>query len=367
VTESMRELRISPAAISANVEKLIADAGTPDAMVVVKADGYGHGAIVAARAALDGGATWLGTADITEALELREAGIDVPTLAWLLGPDSDCEAALSANIDLGVSSLGQLEAVAHAASGTKRAQVHLKIDSGMGRGGATESDWAEFFSRARTLQDSGAIAVRGVFTHMSLKSEASDAEQADVFRRAVGLLEEAGIHPQWRHAASSTVSARSSDLRFDMVRLGVASYGVPVTASHHAMNLLPAMRFRGQVILVKRLPAGHGVGYDLTYTTPESTTVALVPLGYADGVPRHGSSLGPVTIGGERFQVSGRVSMDQITIDVGATPVHVGDWATLWGDPERGEPHVSEWAEAIGTNSYELITRVGRRVKRVVE
>jgi len=115
------------------------------------------------------------------------------------------------------------------------------------------------------------------------------------------------------------------------------------------------------------LPAGHGVGYDLTYTTPEATTVALVPLGYADGVPRHGSSLGPVAIGGERFHVSGRVSMDQITIDVGKTPVKVGDWTTLWGEPELGEPHVSEWAEAIGTNSYELITRIGRRVKRVIE
>jgi len=367
MTESMRELRISPAAISANVEKLIADAKTPDAMVVVKADGYGHGAIVSARAALEGGATWLGTADITEALELRESGISAPTLAWLIGPGSDLVSAISADIDLGISSLGQLEAVAKAAAGIRRASVHLKIDSGMGRGGATERDWAELFGRARALQDSGAVSVRGVFTHMSLKSESSDAEQAEVFRRAVGLLREAGIDPELTHAASSTVAARSSDLRFDMVRLGVASYGVPVTAAHEEMGLTPAMRFRGQVIVVKRLPAGHGVGYDMTYTTERETTMALVPLGYADGVPRHGSSIGPVSIGDKRFRIAGRVSMDQVTIDVGDTPVSVGEWATLWGDPARGEPHVSQWADAIGTNSYELITRVGHRVRRVIE
>lgn len=365
--ESMRELRISPSAISANVEKLIAQASSDHAMVVVKADGYGHGAVLAARAALEGGADWLGTADITEALELRQAGIDTPVLAWLVGPESDVAAAVDANVDLGVSSLGQLQQVGRAVTPAKPARVHLKIDSGMGRGGAVESDWAAFFSEAKSLQDSGHIIVRGVFTHMSLRTAEDDARQAEVFRRAVDGVSAAGIEPELRHAASSTVAARSDDLRFDMVRLGVASYGVPVTEQHRELALRPAMRFRGQVIMVKRLPKGHGVGYDLTYTTDRDTTLALVPLGYADGVPRHGSSVGPVTIDGSRFTLAGRVSMDQITIDVGDKQVTVGEWATLWGDPELGEPHVSEWAEAIGTNSYELITRVGRRVTRVVE
>lgn len=367
MSESMRELRISPSAISANVEKLISQASSDHAMVVVKADGYGHGAVLAARAALEGGADWLGTADITEARELRQAGIDAPVLAWLVGPESDVAGAVDANIDLGVSSLGQLQQVGAAAGSAQPAHVHLKIDSGMGRGGAVESDWDAFFSEAKSLQDSGQIIVRGVFTHMSLRTKEDDARQAEVFRRAVEGLAAAGIEPQLCHAASSTVAARSGDMGFDMVRLGIASYGVPVTEQHRKLSLRPAMRFRGQVIMVKRLPQGHGVGYDLTYTTPRETTMALVPLGYADGVPRHGSSVGPVTIGGSRFTLSGRVSMDQITIDVGDEPVAVGEWATLWGDPELGEPHVSEWAEAIGTNSYELITRVGQRVTRVVE
>ena len=365
--EAMRELLISPAAITANVEKLIAQASTKHAMVVVKADGYGHGAALAAQAAVEGGADWLGTADITEAMELRQAGIDAPVLAWLIGPESDVSEAIDARVDLGVSSLGQLEQVGRASSASHPAHVHLKIDSGMGRGGATEADWEAFFAEAKKLSDEGRVVVRGVFTHMSLRSEADDASQAEVFRRALEGLESVGVEPELRHAASSTVAARSGDLRFDMVRLGVASYGVPVTDQHREMALRPAMRFRGQVIMTKRLPAGHGVGYDLTYTTPRETNVALVPLGYADGVPRHGSSVGPVSLGGKRFSVSGRVSMDQITIDVGDETIEVGEWATLWGDPEQGEPHVSEWADAIGTNAYELITRVGRRVARVVE
>lgn len=365
--EAMRELRISPAAITANVEKLIAQASTEHVMVVVKADGYGHGAALAARAALEGGADWLGTADITEAMELRQAGIVTPVLAWLIGPDSEVSEAIDARVDLGVSSLGQLEQVGRASSPAKPANVHLKIDSGMGRGGATEADWEAFFAEAKKLHDAGRVMIRGVFTHMSLRSPADDDDQAEVFRRAVDAVGAVGIEPELRHAASSTVAARSGDLRFDMVRLGVASYGVPVTDQHREMALRPAMRFRGQVIMTKRLPAGHGVGYDLTYTTPRETTVALVPLGYADGVPRHGSSRGPVSLGAKRFTVSGRVSMDQITIDVGDESPSVGEWVTLWGDPEQGEPHVSEWADAIGTNPYELITRVGRRVTRVVE
>lgn len=151
-----------------------------------------------------------------------------------------------------------------------------------------------------------------------------------------------------------------------MVRLGIAAYGVPVAESHHALGLRPAMRLSGTVILVKRLPAGHGVGYDHTYTTNKETTLVVVPLGYADGIPRHASSLGVVSSGGKRFVLSGRVSMDQVSIDVGDLGVAVGDEVVFWGDPERGEPHVSEWASLIGTNAYELLTRIGPRVHRVV-
>lgn len=363
----MRELRISPQAITDNVRALTRQAGTDQAMVVVKANGYGHGAELTARAALDGGATWLGTADIDESLALRQAGIQAPLLAWLIGPDSPVAEAIDQSVDLGVSSVGQLEQIDAAASSANPASVHLKIDSGMGRGGVLPADWPELFDRAASAQRAGTIVVRGIFTHMSLRDPNSDLAQAQVFEQAIDDLASRGIHPELRHAASSTAAARSGELRFDMVRLGIASYGIAQTEEHQALGLRPAMRFRGQIIVVKRLPAGHGVGYDLTYTTPKETTMALVPLGYADGVPRHGSSIGPVSLDGQRFTLSGRVSMDQITIDVGDTPVEVGQWVTLWGDPSQGEPHVSEWAEAIGTNSYELVTRIGHRVTRVVE
>lgn len=362
----MREMRVSPEAISANVAALKAEAGTSETMCVVKANGYGHGAVIAARAALDGGATWLGTADIDEALELRAAGIDAPVLAWLIGPDSAVGEAIDRGIDLGVSSVGQLDQVAEHAGHDSRARVHLKIDSGMGRGGATEADWAAFFSRLRYWLDQGRVDFVGAFTHMSLKDQRSDDIQGQVFQRALDQLADQGMVPEFRHAASSTVASRSESLRWDMVRLGIASYGVPMTESHRRLGLRPAMRLAGQVILRKRLPAGHGVGYDLTYTTPSETTMVVVPLGYADGIPRHASSCGPVSLAGTRFTLSGRVSMDQVSIDVGDTPVEVGQWVVFWGDPERGEPHVSEWAEAIGTNSYELLTRVGHRVRRVV-
>jgi alanine racemase len=363
----VRELRISPSAISENVAKLITQAGTAQSMVVVKANGYGHGIELAARAALEGKANWLGTADIDEALTLRQSGITTPVLAWLIGPSSNVSGAIEQGIDLGVSSLGQLEQIAASASVAQPAYIHAKVDSGMGRGGVLPSDWDELFARVAALQAEGRIVARGIFTHMSLRDTESDHRQGDVFVQAIDALAGHGVTPEIRHAASSTAAARSADLRFDMVRLGIASYGIAHTPEQEALHLRPAMRLRGQVIVVKRLPAGHGVGYDLTYTTEKDTTLALVPVGYADGVPRHASSVGPVSLDGKRFSVSGRVSMDQITIDVGDHPVQVGEWVSLFGDPALGDPHVSEWAEAIGTNTYEILTRIGSRVPRITE
>jgi len=363
----MRELRISPSAISENVSKLIAQAGTDHSMVVVKADGYGHGMELAGRAALEGGANWLGTADIDEALTLRQSGITAPVLAWLIGPSSNVSGAIEHGIDLGVSSIGQLEHIAASASVAQPAFIHVKVDSGMGRGGALPADWESLFSRVSALQAEGRIVARGIFTHMSLRDTDSDHRQGDVFLEAIEALEGHGVMPELRHAASSTAAARSAELRFDMVRLGIASYGIAHTPEQEALNLRPAMRLRGQIIVVKRLPAGHGVGYDLTYMTKKDSTVALVPLGYADGVPRHASSIGPVSLGGKRFTVSGRVSMDQITIDVGDYPAQVGEWVSVFGDPALGDPHVSVWAEAIGTNTYEIVTRIGSRVPRITE
>ena len=367
VSESMREARIFPDAISHNVSVLHQAAGSGQAMVVVKADGYGHGIVTAAKAGLDGGASWLGTADISEALTLRDAGISAPILAWLVGPESRVDAAIAANVDLGVSSLEQLRQVVSAASVGNPAIIQLKIDSGMGRGGATAAEWEQLFSETSAAVGSGHLMVRGIFTHFAQTTADSDRAQAAIFETAIDVARAAGLEPDVIHSSSSTPSIRTPEFAHSLVRLGISTYGVSMVDEHRALGLRPAMRLSGQVIQVKKLPAGHGVGYDHTYTTSTDTTMAVVPLGYADGIPRLASSRGPVSIGGQRFTVAGRVSMDQVSIDVGDAEVSRGDWAVFFGDPENGEPSVSEWAELASTIPYEILTGVGSRVRRVVE
>ena len=362
----MREALIRPAAISHNVGVLAEMAKTPNLLIVVKADGYGHGALTAARAALEGGANWLGTADTTEALELRADGVESRVLAWLFGPSEDLSPALEAGIDLGVSSRQQLEQVIRAVTPGRPARIHLKVDTGLGRNGADPRDWEALFQAAKSAQDSGVVVVVGLFTHLSGTSPEADEQQGAVYEQALAVLDSVGLQPEIRHVASSIGTSDSPGLAHDMVRVGAAAYGVPVTPRYREVGLIPAMRVSGQLILVKRVHEGLGVGYGHTYRTSSETTLALVPLGYADGIPRHASNAGPVTIDGQRFRVSGRISMDQFTVDAGDSAVHEGQWAVLWGDPSQGEPSANDWAEAAGTIAYEIVTRLGSRIPRVV-
>ena len=362
----MREALIRPAAISHNVGVLAEMAKTPNLLIVVKADGYGHGALTAARAALEGGANWLGTADTTEALELRADGVESRVLAWLFGPSEDLSPALEAGIDLGVSSRQQLEQVIRAVTPGRPARIHLKVDTGLGRNGADPREWEALFQAAKSAQDSGVVVVAGLFTHLSGTSPEADEQQGVVYEQALAVLDSVGLQPEIRHVASSIGTSDSPGLAHDMVRVGAAAYGVPVTPRYREVGLIPAMRVSGQLILVKRVHEGLGVGYGHTYRTSSETTLALVPLGYADGIPRHASNAGPVTIDGQRFRVSGRISMDQFTVDVGDSAVHEGQWAVLWGDPSQGEPSANDWAEAAGTIAYEIVTRLGSRIPRVV-
>lgn len=366
MAESMREARISPDAISHNVSALHQAAGSEEAMMVVKADGYGHGMVTSAHAGLDGGATWLGTADITEALALREAGLTAPTLAWLIGPESPVSAAVGANVDLGVSTVDQLDQIISAVSGTTPAAIHLKIDSGMGRGGAAQDQWGGVCARAASGVRSGKLNVRGMFTHFAQTGADSDRRQAAVFADSIAAAKSVGLEPEFLHSSSSTPSIRTPELAHSLVRLGISAYGVAIVEEHRLLGLRSAMRLSGQIIQVKRVPAGRGIGYDHTYTTAYDTTLAIVPLGYGDGIPRLGSSRGPVSIGGNRFQLAGRVSMDQVTIDVGDAPVSRGEWAVFFGEPSNGEPSVTEWADIAQTIPYEVLTGVGARVRRVV-
>jgi len=368
-----REAVIDLGALTANVAHLRETVGTEHVMAVVKANAYGHGAVECARAALAGGADWLGVADTTEALELRAAGIDAPVLAWLHDPDADFGPAIEAGVDIGISSTAQLAAVARARQALADddrihgpAFVQLKLETGLSRNGISEPEWTEAFALARDLELSGDILVRGVFSHVSNTSPEDDAAAVTVFTRGLAAATAAGLDPELRHLAASAAALRRPDARFNLVRLGIGIYGLSPfdDASSADLGLTPVMTLRGRVAAVRRVPAGRGVSYDYTYRTHRETTLALVPLGYAEGIPRHASNRAPVSIGGATFAISGRVAMDQFVVDVGDQDVHVGDEVVLFGDPATGAPSADDWAEAAQTINYEIVTRVGARVRR---
>ncbi|MCI0159136.1 alanine racemase [Leifsonia shinshuensis] len=366
MSDAFREAVIDLDAVTANVRRLRQLVGTPHAMAVVKANAYGHGALECARAALAGGADWLGVAEIAEALQLRASGIDAPVLAWLHDPDADFAEAVESGIDLGISSLAQLEAAAAAGTPERPAFVQLKLETGLSRNGIPASVWEIAVARARELEETGALVVRGLFSHLSNASPEDDRAAIAVFTRGVEQAEEAGLRPQVRHIAASAAALSLPESRFDLVRLGLAIYGLspfgPESASE--LGLRPAMTLRGQVAAVRRVPAGTGVSYDYTYRTSAETTLVLVPIGYAEGIPRHASGRGPVWIGGERYRIAGRVAMDQFVVDVGDAEVAVGDEVVLFGDPATGVPGADDWAAAADTISYEIVTRLGGRLRR---
>ena len=359
----MREARIDVGAIARNVAAIRAHAGGVPAMVIVKANGYGHGAVESARAGLEGGATWLGVVDIDEALELRNAGITAPILAWIHDPAADFDEAVSRDIDLGVNYLDQLERVASAEG---RANVQLKLDTGLGRNGVHESEWAAVFARAAALEAAGAIRVRGIFSHLSSAGQSVDETQLGTFHAALQQATAAGLTPEFVHLTATGGSLALPNGWFSLLRIGIGAYGLsPFEHGEKVpVALTPAMQLSAAIVSVKRVPAGTGLSYGHTYVTERETTLALVPLGYGDGVPRHASNTGPVSINGRTYRVSGRIAMDQFIVDVGDNEVVVGDRAVLFGNPADGVPSADDWAEAADTISYEIVTRIGARVAR---
>jgi alanine racemase len=355
------EVRIDLDAIRANVARLKAGT-TADLMAVVKADGYGHGAVPSARAALSGGATWLGVCTLGEALELRAAGITAPVLAWLIAPGAPLHEAVAAGVDLNAAGVDQLrEVVAGARLAGRPARVHLKIDTGLNRHGATPAEWPRLLEAAAKAQADGSAEVVGVWSHFAYADAPGHetiGRQLKAFREALATAERFGITPQVRHIANSAATLTRPDAHFDLVRPGIAVYGLsPIEGE--TFGLRPAMTARARIVLTKRVPAGEGVSYGHTYVTQRETTLALVPLGYADGVPRHASNVGPVAVNGRRYTVAGRVCMDQIMLDCGDDEVAAGDEAILFGPGDRGEPRADDWAAAIGTINYEIVTRFG--------
>ncbi|MGH3910789.1 MAG: alanine racemase [Pseudonocardiaceae bacterium] len=335
-------------------------------MVVVKADGYGHGAVDVAAAALQSGASALGVCSVDESLALRRAGIDAPVLAWLHSPGEDLTAGIVAGVDLGVYSIGQLDAAGRAAAQAGRpARVHLKVDTGLTRGGAYRGDWPGL---VRTAAGTSGVEVVAIWSHLAHADDPGHPvidQQIRHFDEAYRVARDAGLRPL-RHLANSAATLTRPDLHYDLVRPGIAVYGLsPIPGE--GFDLVPVMTLRSQVALLKRVPAGEGVSYGHVWHTDRETTVALIPAGYADGVPRLLTGRLDVWLNGCRRPVVGRVSMDQVMVDCGEDPVAVGDEVVFFGTGEGGAPTAAEWAEKLGTIHYEVVAGMVRpRVARTV-
>ncbi|MFI6566377.1 alanine racemase [Streptomyces sp. NPDC050534] len=360
-------------ALRANVRALRAQAPGAALMAVVKSDAYGHGAVPCARAAVEAGAAWLGTATPEEALALRAAGLPGRIMCWLWVPGGPWREAVEADIDVSVSGMWALtEATDAARRAGVPARVQLKADTGLGRNGCQPGeDWAELVAAALRAEAEGLIRVTGLWSHFACADEPghpSIAHQLTTFREMLAHAEGQGVRPEVRHIANSPATLTLPEAHFDLVRTGIALYGIspsPEVGTPADFGLRPVMTLSANLALVKHVPGGHGVSYGHHYVTPGETTLALVPVGYADGIPRHASGSGPVLVGGKWRTVAGRVAMDQFVVDLGGDEPAVGTEAVLFGPGDRGEPTAEDWAQAAGTIAYEIVTRIGTRVPRV--
>ncbi|EGX59498.1 alanine racemase [Streptomyces zinciresistens K42] len=365
---------IDLAALRANVRTLRGRAPGAALMAVVKSDAYGHGAPQCARAAVQAGATWLGTATPEEALALRAAGLtDVRVMCWLWTPGGPWQEAVEADLDVSVSGMWALrEVTAAARRAGLPARVHLKADTGLGRGGCQPGgDWAELVREALRAEAGGLIRITGLWSHFACADEPghpSVAAQLALFREMTAHAEGRGVRPEVRHIANSPATLTLPESHFDLVRTGIAVYGIspsPELGVPADFGLRPVMTLSASLSLVKQVPGGHGVSYGHHYVTPGETTLGLVPLGYADGIPRHASGAGPVLVGGKWRTVAGRIAMDQFVVDLGGDEPGAGEQAVLFGPGDHGEPTAEDWAQAAGTIAYEIVTRIGTRVPRV--
>jgi alanine racemase len=372
------EIVVDLAAIRHNVRRLkeLASTGStgeaPLMMTVVKADGYGHGMVAVARAAREGGADWLGVATIDEAVALREAGDTGPLLCWLAVPGEDYAPALGRDVEVTAYTVDQLDEIAAAARATGvTARVQLKVDTGLNRGGAAAQDWPAVIDAALAHEADGTVAVTGIWSHFASSDEPdhpANEAQEKAFRRALDEAARAGLRPPLRHLANSAATVLRPSSRFDLVRCGIASYGLDPAPGHtEGLGLVPAMTARVRLVMVKPVAAGEGVSYGHTWIADHDTHVGLVPAGYGEGVPRHASNRAEVGVKGQRRPIRGRVCMDQFVVDLGeTTDVRAGDVAVLFGTGAHGEPTATDWAMACETINYEIVTRIGGRFRRVV-
>ncbi|KUI16840.1 alanine racemase [Mycobacterium sp. GA-1285] len=348
-------------AIAHNVRLLRDLAGTAQVMVVVKADGYGHGATQVSRVALAAGATELGVATVAEALGLRQDGITAPVLAWLHPPGTDFAPAVAADVQIAVSSVRQLDELLDAVARTGRsASVTVKVDTGLSRNGVGRADFPAMIAAVKRAQDDGAISVRGLMSHLVNGDRPDDPLndlQAQRLTQMRAYAAEHGVQFEIVHLSNSPAAMTRRDLAFDLVRAGIAVYGQTPIPERGNMGLRPAMTLKCPVALVRSLQAGDGVSYGHTWIADRDTTVALLPVGYADGVFRTLSNRIDVLINGRRCRNVGRICMDQFVVDLGPDGgAAEGDDAILFGPGTHGEPTTQEWADLLGTINYEVVT-----------
>ncbi|MDH3010313.1 alanine racemase [Gordonia alkanivorans] len=356
-------------AIAHNLD-VLRTASNAAVMAVVKADAYGHGAVPVAKAVIAAGAAELGVAHITEARALRAAGIDAPITAWLHTPGADFSGAVTDRIEIALSSVAQLDAVVAAARATGvAASVTAKVDTGLNRSGVAVDEWDDFAEKLAKAHAEGAVTVRAVMCHLARGDEPDhplNSEQAARLDAAAADLARLGAAPEIMHIANSPAALTRPDLARDLVRPGIALYGRTPVPELGDFGLIPAMTLSARVALVKKVAAGQGVSYSHTWITPHDTVVAIVPAGYADGVPRLLSGRIRVRIADRLFDGIGRICMDQFVVDLGpdGAGVREGDEVELFGTGARGGVTAKDWADAIGTIDYEIVSQVGNRAVR---
>jgi alanine racemase len=366
----LAEAVVDLGAIAHNVRLLREHAGPAQVMAVVKADGYGHGATRVARAALAAGAAELGVATVDEALALRAGGITAPVLAWLHPPGIDFGPALLADVEIAVSSVRQLDELLDATRRTGRtATVSVKVDTGLNRNGVLAAQFPSMLTALRQAVAEGAIRLRALMSHMVYADQPGNSindVQAQRFSEMLAHARDQAVRFEIAHLSNSSATMSRPDLAFDMVRPGIAVYGLSPVPERGDLGLLPAMTVKCAVALVKPVRAGEGVSYAHTWIAERDTTVALMPVGYADGVFRSLGGRLDVLINGRRRPGVGRICMDQFLVDLGSGQVDVaeGDEAILFGPGTRGEPTAQDWADLIGTIHYEVVTSPRGRITR---
>jgi alanine racemase len=351
----MREIQVDLAKIQSNYRQLKSLVAPSQVMAIVKANAYGHGMHEVAQALEEISVDALGVADLEEAIALRAAGIKSRLMCWILSAEDDFEMAAEQEIELGVSNFAVLEAALSANVKT----IHIKVDTGLGRAGFAKSQWSEVFEKlaGKTI---------GLFSHLANTSEEEDRKQEQLFLEAEATAVASGVTISQRHLAATAGALSYPSMRYEMVRCGIGIYGLnPWDDQEYSQyQLQPAMRAVSEVVNLKRVPAGQGVSYGYRYRTDRETTLALVPFGYSEGMPRIAVGA-KVLIAGKQFEISGRVAMDQFVVDVGDHDVYLGSEVVIFGDPAKGEPSADELGASAGTINYEIVTRIGGRAKRV--